>query len=73
MQKVKTWRKIFLDNLSTTFMMVGLFTNPFGFDIVQYSLIQLTGSLGWANFILYCITIFFFILSFIFKKRADKN
>ena len=46
--------------MATLSMMVALFFNPMGFDIVQYWLIQATGSLWRANFALYCIAALFF-------------
>jgi hypothetical protein len=73
MQKVKTWRKIFLDNLSQWFLALALFFNPFGFDAVQYMLIKTTGSLWTANFVLYCIAGFFFGLYVIFRKKSKKE
>lgn len=63
----QTWKKTLLDNLATWFMMIALFFNPFGFDIVQYQLIKLTGSLWGANFVLYCIAGLFFGLSIFFR------
>jgi hypothetical protein len=71
----QTWKKTLLDNLATWCMMIALFFNPFGFDIVQYQLVKLTGSLWGANFVLYCIAGLFFILSMLFRwysKTAKK-
>jgi len=50
--------------LSTIFLMLALFVNPLGFDAIQLILIQLTGSLLRANFVLYCLAAFFFGLYF---------
>ena len=50
-----------LANLSLS---LTLFCNPFGFDIIQFGLIQLTGTLLRANFVMYCIAISFFGLHF---------
>lgn len=60
------------DNLSTVMLMVALFLNPFGFDIIQYQLICLTGSLWKANFALYCIAGSFFGLSIYFRWQYNK-
>ena len=62
--------------MATLSMMVALFFNPMGFDIVQYWLIQATGSLWRANFALYCIAALFFGLSISFRllyKKKIKN
>jgi hypothetical protein len=54
-----------------------LFFNPFGFDIVQYSLVNITGSIWRANFILYCIAGLFFgsyiLLSNKIKRSKKRN
>lgn len=68
-----TWRSIFQENLSQIFLMLALFFNPFGFDVVQYSLILWTGSLWKANFVLYCIAGFFFGFYFYFRKLSKKS
>jgi hypothetical protein len=62
--------------LSNIFMFFALFTNPFGFDIIQYWLLTLTGNLWRANFVLYCVTGVFFGLSAYFtflSRRIDKD
>ncbi len=66
----RTWKQIFLGNLSVKFLMLAMFFNPFGFDAVQYYLITTTGSLFYANLILYCISGLFFGLYFIFRKYS---
>ena len=66
---ILTWQKTFLNNLSTTCLMIAMFANPFGFDIIQYQLIQLTGSLWKANAVLYAIAGCFFGLSLFFRKK----
>lgn len=53
--------------LATLFLMVGMFLNPMGFDAIQLTLIKLTGSLLRANFVLYCLAVFFFGLYFYFS------
>ena len=53
--------------IATICLMVGMFVNPFGFDALQLMLIQLTGSLLRANFVLYCLAAFFFGLYFYFS------
>ena len=67
---IKTWRRIFLGNLSVKFLMLAMFFNPFGFDAVQYYLITVTGSILYANLILYCISGLFFGLYFYFRKLS---
>ena len=47
--------------------MIGMFVNPMGFDAIQLMLIELTGSLLRANFVLYCLAAFFFGLYFYFS------
>jgi hypothetical protein len=54
-------------------LMLALFFNPFGFDIIQFSLISLTGSLWKANFVLYCIAGLFFGLYIWFTKLLSKK
>lgn len=44
-----------------------MFLNPMGFDVVQLTLIKLTGSLFGANLVLYCLALFFFGLYFYFS------
>lgn len=61
-----------MENLATWSMMIALFFNPFGFDIVQYWLIQKLGGLWQANFALYCIAGLFFGLSIYFRWRYKK-
>lgn len=68
-QKVKS---AFTENLSIKFLMLAMFFNPFGFDIVQYQLISLTGDLWRANFVLYCLAVLFFGLSILFRKYYKK-
>lgn len=67
--KARKLKQTFFTNQSTIYLMVGMFLNPMGFDVVQYSLIELTGSLWYANFVLYCLAGLFFGLSFLSRKR----
>ena len=53
--------------LATLFLMVAMFLNPMGFDVVQLTLIHLTGSLFGANLVMYCLAAFFFGLYFYFS------
>lgn len=53
--------------LATLCLMTAFFVNPLGFDAVQLSLIELTGSLLRANFFMYCLAALFFGLYFIFS------
>jgi hypothetical protein len=41
--------------LATLFLMLGMFFNPFGFDAIQITLMNLTGSYLGANLVLYCL------------------
>ena len=59
------------ERLSMICLSLALFTNPFGFDIIQAGLIEWTGSLWKANAVLYCIAGLFFGLYIIF--RTSKN
>ncbi len=68
MSPKRTWKQIFLENLSVKFLMLGMFFNPFGFDAVQYYLVSVTGSLFYANIVLYLISGLFFGLYFLFRK-----
>jgi hypothetical protein len=61
----------FTKNLSVKFLMLAMFFNPFGFDIVQYQLVCLTGNLWKANLILYFVSVLFFGLSFLSQKTSD--
>jgi len=65
-------QKTLFDNIATYCMMIALFFNPFGFDIIQYWLILATGSLWGANFVLYCIAGIFFLLSIYFRRRYSQ-
>jgi hypothetical protein len=53
--------------LSTIFLILGMFFNPFGFDAIQLLLIKLTGSYGKANLVLYCLAASCFGLYFLFS------
>jgi len=53
--------------LATLFLMTAMFLNPLAFDVVQLTLIELTGSLLRANLVLYCLAAFFFGLYFYFS------
>jgi hypothetical protein len=59
--------------LKDSALMLALFFNPFGFDAVQYSLILWTGSLWYANFILYSIAGVFFGFYIYFTKSLNKK
>jgi len=65
-----TWKKTFLNNLALKCLMLGMFFNPFGFDIIQLYLISLTGNLYYADLVLYIISALFFGLYFLLKKRS---
>jgi len=67
-QKEKT-----LHILKDVMLMLALFFNPFGFDIVQYSLIVLMGSLWKANCVLYSIAGLFFGLYIWVTRLLNKE
>lgn len=50
-----------------------LFFNPFGFDAVQYYLMEITGNIWRANLIMYCIAGLFFGSYILFSKLIKKN
>lgn len=54
-------------------MMIALFFNPLGFDIVQLWLIEMTGSIWRANFAMYCTAGLFFGLSMLFRILSRKD
>lgn len=49
-------------------LMLGMFFNPMGFDILFYTIYQLTGSYGITTFIFYLLSAFCFGLYFYFSK-----
>jgi len=49
-----------------------LFFNPFGFDVVQYYLMELTGNIWRANLIMYCIAGLFFGSYIFLSKLLNK-
>ncbi len=68
-RQIKTWKKIFMENMTVKCLVLAMFFNPFGFDVVQYYLITLTGGLMKANLVLYCISGLFFGLYFLLRSR----
>jgi len=68
-----TWNNTLKQNLATLCLMTAMFFNPFGFDIVQWWLIQKTGSLWRANAALYCIAGLFFILYIVLRPKKEKK
>lgn len=70
---MNTWNETLKYNLATICLMVAMFFNPFGFDIVQWWLVQQTGSLWKANAALYCIAGLFFRLSILFRPKNKKS
>jgi hypothetical protein len=67
--KDKTKRLEFYKDMS---LALCLFFNPFGFDIVQYYLIEMFGGLWIANLIMYGIAASFFGLYIFFTKQLNK-
>jgi hypothetical protein len=70
---IKTWNETLKNNIATLCLMLAMFFNPFGFDIVQYFLIQLTGSLWKANAVLYCIAGLFFGFYILLRRKIKQN
>jgi hypothetical protein len=66
-------RRVQKERLATWSLMVALFFNPLGFDIIQYWLVLATGSLWRANFVMYCIAGLFFGLSILLQWQAKKH
>jgi len=50
-----------------------LFFNPFGFDAVQYFLINLTGNIWRANIFLYCISGCFWLSYILLSRSLNKK
>jgi H+/Cl- antiporter ClcA len=50
-----------------------LFFNPFGFDVVQYYLMEVTGSIWRANLVMYCIAGLFFGLYIYLSKLLKRE
>lgn len=55
-----------------TSLMFAMFFLPFGFDIVQYYLITITGDVWKANIIMYFISGLFFTSYFSLRRRLNK-
>jgi hypothetical protein len=55
-----------------TSLMLAMFFLPFGFDVVQYTLMSITGNIWRANIIMYFISGLFFIFYFLLRKRVSK-
>jgi len=53
--------------------MTAMFLNPFGFDIVQWWLIQQTGNLWRANAALYFIAGLFFGLYIVLRPKKENK
>jgi len=66
-------RKTRLMYLKETSLGLGFFFNPFGFDVVQYYLIELTGSVWKANLVLYGIAGLFFGLYILLSRQLNKE
>jgi len=70
---MKTWRKQSYENLATIFMMVAMFLNPLGFDILFYSVLQSTNSYWITTLTFYLGAAFFAGLYFYFRKKAKQH
>jgi hypothetical protein len=66
---IKTWNQTLKENIATLCLTLALFFNPFGFDIIQYWLIDHLGSIWRANFVLYCIAGLFFGLYLLLRGK----
>ena len=60
-------KKINRPRLATVFLIIAMYLNPLGFDVIQLILIKLTGSLLNANLVLYFLAALFFGLYFYFS------
>jgi hypothetical protein len=69
---MKTWNQTLKQNIATLCLMMAVFFNPFGFDIVQYSLIKKLGNLWKANIAMYAIAAFFFGLYILLRHKNKK-
>lgn len=49
-------------------LMLGMFFNPLGFDILFYMILKATGSYGITTFIFYLLSVLSFGLYFYFSK-----
>jgi hypothetical protein len=56
------------EKLATLFLFLGTFFNPMGYDAILKWLIDTTGSYWFSISIFYLLSLFFFILYFIFAK-----
>lgn len=56
-----------------TSLMLAMFFLPFGFDIVQYYLLSITGNIWKANVIMYFISGLFFTSYFLLRKRTNNH
>jgi hypothetical protein len=54
-------------------MMIALFFNPLGFDVIQYWLTTITGSLWYANLVMYVMAGLFFGLAILFRWQSRKK
>lgn len=72
MSKQKTWRKIFLGNLKDICLMLALFFNPFGFDVLFKMVMNWTGSYWITDVIFYSVAGLFFGC-YIYLRRLSKE
>jgi hypothetical protein len=68
--KDKTKRMMFYKDTS---LALCLFFNPFGFDVVQYYLMEITGNIWRANLVMYCIAASFFGFYIYLSKQLNKQ
>ncbi len=54
---------------ATLFLMLGMFFNPFGFDLIQIFLMKITGSYYNTEIVLYCLTVSCFLIHFFYSGK----
>jgi hypothetical protein len=68
-----TVKKINREKLATLFLFLGTFFNPMGYDAILKYLIDKTGNYWYSISIFYLLSVFFFILYFVFAKINPLN
>jgi hypothetical protein len=61
------------ENYLTVILMTAMFFNPFGYDMIFFSILNLTGSYWITVSIFYLISGFLFFLYFYLSKKNKKN
>lgn len=73
MSKHRTWRKIFLGNLKDICLMLALFFNPFGFDVLFKMVMNWTGSYWITDVIFYSLAGLFFGFYLYFRRLSKEK